>query len=119
MFIFPVTHPTTQEAHVNQMMTRSMTRGTHDVQRITPRRILRQQVEVEDVDSDNKDEGEQRESDTAPKDNVGGNQEEQVSGAEAPPIWAVVTGCEPNQIATKTTTRISCTPTQTNLMSFT
>ena len=63
---FPVTPSTTQEAHVNQKITPSTMRETHVVQRITPPRLLRQQVEVEDVDSGDEDEGEQRESDTAP-----------------------------------------------------
>ena len=83
---FPVTPSTTQGAHVNQRITPSTTRETHVVQRITPPRFLRQQVEDEDVDSDDEDEGEQRESDTAPQDNVGGNQEEPASGAEAPQL---------------------------------
>ena len=69
---FSVTPPTTQEAHA--------------VQRITPPRLIRQQVEVEDVDSDDEDEGEEWESNIAPQDNVGGDQEEEASEADAPQL---------------------------------
>ena len=54
-------------------VTPTTTRETHVVRGITPPRLIRPQVEVEDVESDDEEEEEERESDTAPQDNVGGN----------------------------------------------
>ena len=83
---FPVTPPTTQEAHAVQRITPSTTRETHVVQSITTPHLVRQQVEVEDVDSIDKDEGEEQESNIAPQINVGGDQVEDASEAETPQL---------------------------------
>ena len=62
-------------------------REAHTVRGITPPRLIRPQVEVEDVESDDEEEEEEeRESDTPPQNNVGSNLEQEDSEAEAPQL---------------------------------
>ena len=61
-------------------------RDTHVVQGITPPRLIRPPVEVEDLESDDKDEEVGRESDAAPQNNVGSDVEQDDSEADAPQL---------------------------------
>ena len=67
-------------------VTPTTTRETHVVRGITPPCLIRPQVEVEDVESDDEEEEGERESDTAPQNNVGSNLEQEDSEAEAPQL---------------------------------
>ena len=59
-------------------------RDTHVARGITPPRLIRPPVEVEDVESDAEEEEEDRESDAAPQISVGSDVEQDESGADAP-----------------------------------
>ena len=83
---FTIKPSTTRETHVAQRITPSTTRETHVVWTITTPQLVRQLVEVEDVDRIDKDEGEEQESNIASQNNVGGNQVEVASEAEAPQL---------------------------------
>ena len=67
-------------------VTPTTTREAHIIRGITPPRLIRPQVEVEDVESDDEEEEEERESDAAPQGNVGSDVEQDASEAEAPQL---------------------------------
>ena len=54
----------------------------HDIRGITPPRLIRPPVQVEDVESDDEDD----DDDAAPQINVGSELEQDESGTDAPPI---------------------------------